>query len=372
MDIKALLQNVGLAIASMAFVILCCEVGLRAYAFVQDQGILPATLDPHVDIPEGGEVELGQIIRLSRNQRLIYELRPNLSVVYAGARVATTPAGTRSPGPGEECRSPGLRVVGIGDSFMFGQGVSDDETYLAVLGRGLQSSPPNGCVDVVNLAVPGYNTVMEVESLKEKGLGVPPDLVIVEFVGNDLTLPNFVRIKRPVFSLRRPFLLAFLVGRLRPDSQGALWTRLWATGLEGIPQEDPEGMGGRADPALVPERHRALVGWDAYETAMKELRRLSEIHGFPVVSLSLAAHSGGLKERALALSRQLGFHVLDMGPAFMDYLEEGGWARYLGSPLSLSDEDGHPSALAHRMAGGAIHRLVATQVLTPAAPRGSN
>jgi len=59
-----------------------------------------------------------------------------------------------------------FRVVGIGDSAMFGSGVSDGENHLAILERIVGRRFPGLKVETINTAVPGYNTIMEVETLK--------------------------------------------------------------------------------------------------------------------------------------------------------------------------------------------------------------
>jgi hypothetical protein len=74
-------------------------------------------------------------------------------------------------------------MVGLGDPLMFGWGVSDEEYYLALLSKYLnQSLPLVSNWEIINTAVPGYNTVMEVETLKVKALHYSPDLVIIDFL----------------------------------------------------------------------------------------------------------------------------------------------------------------------------------------------
>src|SRR5205085_10505957 len=107
-----------------------------------------------------------------------------------------------------------FRIVGIGDSYMFGQGVSDEESYLSLLQSSLRASRPGREWQALNLAVPGYNTVMEVATLRTVGLSFQPDVVVLEVVGNDLDLPNFIRTPAPVSSLRRSFVVDFLARRL--------------------------------------------------------------------------------------------------------------------------------------------------------------
>src|SRR5262249_33518898 len=78
-----------------------------------------------------------------------------------------------------------FRVVVLGDSFTFGGKVPLEQTFSPSLERALGALEPSRRFEVVNLAVPGYNTEQEMLGLKEVGLGYHPDLVIVNFVLND-------------------------------------------------------------------------------------------------------------------------------------------------------------------------------------------
>src|SRR5262245_30566719 len=53
-------------------------------------------------------------------------------------------------------KAPGrLRIVCVGDSFMWGYGVEDDETFPSCLARSLANT------ETINLGVSGYSTVQE-------------------------------------------------------------------------------------------------------------------------------------------------------------------------------------------------------------------
>jgi hypothetical protein len=50
-----------------------------------------------------------------------------------------------------------------------------------VLEERLAKEVPNERWEVLNMAVPGYNTAMEVETLKARGLAYEPDVVVVGY-----------------------------------------------------------------------------------------------------------------------------------------------------------------------------------------------
>jgi lysophospholipase L1-like esterase len=338
--------NVWLAVLSTLLTLLAIESGLRLFARVEDAGLLDARFTDGVEPPADGPADLGHLIRLSRHRRVVYELKPGLDVTYAGVRVRTNGQGLRSPHAPEDFARAGLRVVGLGDSFMFGYGVTDEEPYLAVLERLTRERLPRLDARFLNTAVPGYNTVMEVETLEEKALAYRPQLVILEFVGNDLELPNFVRRKRDVLTLRRSFLADLVKGR-RWRSDLTFVQKLAEHGLEPAPVA--EG---------VPAELRDMVGWEAYAQALRQLLRLSREQGFEVLSICLA-EPDSLNRRALELATDLGFRVVDLAPTFRKYLADRGIAgSYLGSPLALGPDDGHPSALGHEVAARALFRYL--------------
>ena len=72
------------------------------------------------------------------------------------------------------------RLLCLGDSFTWGYGVENDETFPAVLVRQLPAA------DAVNLGVNGYSTVQESIRLETEGLRYEPDWVVVAFCHNDL------------------------------------------------------------------------------------------------------------------------------------------------------------------------------------------
>lgn len=85
-----------------------------------------------------------------------------------------------------EKTSGAYRILVLGDSQTFGQGVEAEETYAKVLERELarQSGRP---VETVNTGVPGTGTVHQLWFLEEQGWRYRPDAVVVGFYFNDIT-----------------------------------------------------------------------------------------------------------------------------------------------------------------------------------------
>ncbi len=343
-----------LAITATVLALLAVEVGFRVKLWAENEKTFDRAFEGDsagVAIPSSGTIWLGHLIRPSRNPAIVYELKPNLVVSFQNRRVTTNKQGFRGPLVVADS-SAGFRILGLGNSFMFGWGVADGEEYLSLLGQKLGHAFPDTRWEIINTAVPGYNTVMELATLVEKGVAYEPKIVVIGFVANDLGLPAFIRAQEPVLTLRKSFLASFVQERFRrtptgsdsPPPPAVLATQ----GLTVHPQP-ASGRGFETDPDRVPPRYRHLVGWPAYQRALEELQALQVKHHFAVVSVFLSETNGALKRQAMSLSDALGFHVVDIRPALRAYMREHGIPSYRGSPLAISATDNHPSALAHRI-----------------------
>ena len=69
-----------------------------------------------------------------------------------------------------------VRILILGDSFTFGDEVSDDETYSAHL----QAMLPD--TEIINMGVHGYGHDQMLILLKEEGIKYQPDIVILGFL----------------------------------------------------------------------------------------------------------------------------------------------------------------------------------------------
>jgi len=76
------------------------------------------------------------------------------------------------------------RIVILGDSVMYGPGLDLDRTFDNQL-EGLLAAGPLAPIEVINLAVPGYNTEQQAARLRARGLDLQPDLVVVSWTTND-------------------------------------------------------------------------------------------------------------------------------------------------------------------------------------------
>jgi len=340
--------RIALALCGLAAALLAAEVGVRVMNAREDEALFDrARLAAGRPLPKG-PVSLGDLIRASEIPDLIYELRPGLERVdYVGAAVSTNADGFRRTTPTGPATDTTYRVLGLGDSVMFGQGVSDGREYLGRLEKNLQRDDPSRDWQLLNAAVPGYNTAQQVAYLKARGLAFEPDLVLVGFVSNDVNLPSFLNRARDPFGLDYSALAAWFSEEHSEDSGGL---------LAPAPTKADRVFRVEADPEKVEPRWRHLVGWSAVEAALDELKSLSEEHGFRVLFFSHreSEHS----EAALEAARARGFATCNLAPRLANYMRDHGIQSYRGSELTVSETDPHPSPVHHRIASDGLQRAL--------------
>ena len=100
---------------------------------------------------------------------------------HGRGRLSSDGHGIRGARENPLARVPGRRrIVVLGDSYTFGEEVSDDETYAARLEALLSDT------DVLNLGVHGYGHDQMLLTLREDGVRYQPDVVLLGFVAMDM------------------------------------------------------------------------------------------------------------------------------------------------------------------------------------------
>lgn len=100
-------------------------------------------------------------------------------------RVELNSHGFRSPeiAPKEEGE---LRILALGDSLLYGQGVATEDTITSQLEVMLRERLPDRPVNVINAGHRAYDTRQELGLVRELGAELQPDVVLVFWFWNDL------------------------------------------------------------------------------------------------------------------------------------------------------------------------------------------
>lgn len=116
-----------------------------------------------------------------------WELKPNFDGTWAGVSIKTNSLGFRDEEIPLDKQPDEFRILCLGDSVTLGYKLEEPQTYVAQLESLLnQQYRPRG-FQVINAGVDGYATFQEFHLLKQKGLALKPDLILVCFVLNDVT-----------------------------------------------------------------------------------------------------------------------------------------------------------------------------------------
>ncbi len=138
--------------------------------------------------PEVAYVEKWRL-RLSENPKIGYEMIPNLdargkSVQFFGYVGRSNSMGFRDYEHSLENEDQRTRIIVLGDSLSAGLWLAkDEEVFPAQLETLLNQDGEQ--FEVFNFGVLGYNTLQEVETLREKGLQFRPDVVVLQYCLND-------------------------------------------------------------------------------------------------------------------------------------------------------------------------------------------
>jgi lysophospholipase L1-like esterase len=238
------------------------------------------------------------------------------------------------------------RILMLGDSFGLGWGVSLDDTFSKHLERALNES--GHPTDVINLGIGNYNTAMEVELFREKGLQFAPDLVVLmQYVNDAEPTPQVVSpLKASI--LTRSYLFAVLFDRyikLKPViakseyDWKAYYSNLYRPTSPGFAEYD---RALRALVSLCKERGITLL-----VATIPELRELKP-YPFPEATESV---------RSVASAQ---------GVAFLDLLTS--LAPEDPSTLWVTPQDPHANAKANRIIAAALYQKILEGNLLQAAP----
>jgi len=78
------------------------------------------------------------------------------------------------------------RILFLGDSITFGLGVKDSFVYPVLVENALnENDKVNGNFELINLALPSYSPYDELATLEKIGLGLRPELIILQLYMND-------------------------------------------------------------------------------------------------------------------------------------------------------------------------------------------
>ncbi len=374
--LKDMAQNIALSGVTIVMMLVMLEGVLRlVFVLKENRQDTQTLLEESQKTDFTGDsrtYSLKGMVQPSESSGIVYELKPNLRGMFLDVPVTTNSQGLRDREYPYQKPENTFRIVGLGDSSMFGWGVRMEDSMLEVLETTLNERSSSTKYDVINFGVPGYNTAIEVDVFVEKCLKYSPDLVIMHFNTNDYDIPYFMKPPQNYATLRKSYLVDFLYTRYQALTG--------AQSTEVIPFVFDRTMGMEESANLdkeptFPERYRYMVGESGFVRAMKRLLAETDSRGIAVVVYVVKSYPGldpaytpnefrtQQLELVTSLSEELGFHLLNMYPAYMTYLRNHPEAD--DKVFWVTDSDSHPSVVAHRAEAEAMYRYLAQEGLVP-------
>ena len=277
---------------------------------------------------------------------------------------------------------PGVfRIAVLGDSCAWGWRVPIEAVWPSLLEQYLNATLENTAADsdaamgntasttsslryeVLNFAVPGYNTVMQAATLRSLASRFDPDAILIGFNTNDLILPHFVHRRPSLWTLHRSYLWDWLRGRKLNGIAGRIFaSHLDVNGGRVQTEFDP-------DPASVEPEFRRFVGFANYERALAVFAQWRRHHCRPVIHLAFREfpfetvpwHEPDMPRKENDRLRRAQDAARQKGLAIVDSRDEQ--IGFLGRHPGVSNRcfwtgvtDTHPSRLGHIMLFKAVYR----------------
>ena len=259
-----------------------------------------------------------------------------------------------------------FRILVLGDSFTFGQGVAESDIYTSLLEEELSAKFQRKKIEVVNLGVMGSSAIDQIKLLKNLGSLLQPNLLLIGFNGNDLReRSQFPEAERLRWALPVPSTIEEFFSR---HFKLVRWV---------ITKYDAFLINAGVRPDVITSMASAYnpqsEEWQRFVEAYENILKWAQAHDIstPVVGLLLpAVRYGGADwvqltstdEEMLRQFKQVEHTLDEMGFYTIDYLPL--FQAHNKQDMTVSKWEGHPNALAHRIyAQGFINAILALDLV---------
>ncbi len=343
---RALGSKLATALASLVLTLLALEIvlrlgGVRAeiHRMPADRLNLPQPLEQTESVPYGFVAHAVMRTTYASDPRGYFG--PGNSVDHR-----FNSAGWRDEERSIEKPQDTFRILGLGDSYLFGQGVRHEDVCLTRLGELLRSRVGELRIETINAGLRSMNTSQERDLLLHRGLRYDPDLVILHFVLNDVEKSaEDLFLRRPKVEFTEDYIEIFNT----PDALSRI-SRLWGWGRQRV-------LGKlRAEAyiqACLESFERDGGKWAQCRDALADIARICRERDLPLlvvifpffIDLDRDYPFQPIHDTVRGFCQSQGIPVLDLREAFRDFR---------GPELWVHPTDQHPNEIAHGIAAEAI------------------
>lgn len=252
-----------------------------------------------------------------------------------------------------------FRIIALGDSFTWGDGLADPkDTWPEALSRRLRELYPGKNINVINLGIRGFTTFNEYELFDRVGKNLDPDLVIVQYLVNDVlpSGPNLMRVgeewlstskrldligneKAHEFFKKHSYLYDFLNFRYLAFQRKIARSRSW----EELYQDDFPGW----------VNCKKALGGFAYWSGKNHIRVILAV--FPTLNKGVWTEEtyphAALYEKVKTIAASFGLYVVDVSKYFISLNRDL-------SDWTVSVENSHPNKEGCQAAADVIAKYI--------------
>lgn len=369
---RHLLVNFFVLVSSAFLLFIIGEISIRFIYFLEKNDFIRYRhhMEDHEKrktIKNIGKIRGYHLIRTHINNLIIFEMRPLISGIYANTPVQINSLGMRDREYEVEKPSNTFRIAGLGDSATFGWGLELSDSFLKQLEGKLNDFDNQFNYEVLNLGVPAYNTVQEVESFIATYLKMSPDLIIIFYMANDMALPLFIKEPINIYSYNRSYLFEFINKRFgimkdRLKAGKAVFKAhvreveplVYVKAIKKLKGKDKEER-----MELFHKYQKMLEGWGPFEKALDKLAKISKEKKIPVLMVLYNNYIGNMQdeyynnlfEKVEEMSRNRNFKILNLKNHLIKFAEENHCLDKIESCIWHRPRDEHPSKAVHHLIG---------------------
>ncbi len=351
--------NVAVSLASLAVALLVIEGAFRLLGIQAEYP--PPRIDRVLRPPDGPTERAPHAFVPLATVRTTYASDPR-GYFDPGNRIdhVHNSAGWRDVEHSIEKPPNTFRILGLGDSYLWGQGVRYNDIVLTRLGVLLADQLPGLATETINTGISGANTASQRDLLQDRGLDYDPDLIILFYVPNDVA-ERFSGDRRQI-----EFFVNYTSIYQRPDLLSN-YSYLWGWARQRFQMSYKARRYVKESVAAFVEDDRK---WEQSRRALDAIRRISHERGIPllVVIFPFFHNLDGeypfqvVHDVVREYCESVEIPVLDLRDSYRDHQ---------GPELWVHPTDQHPNEIAHDIAARAIAeylRVHANTLLSRAEP----